>query len=242
MTNSAAAASRQAGAVAASAEEASTNVQTVAAATEELSRLDQEITRQVAQSSQNRRPGGDAEAATGPIGHRAQPVGGGAEASARSCSLINDIASQTNLLALNATIEAARAGEAGKGFAVVAGEVKTWPARRRGPPKRSRRRSRPCRNETGNAVRGDPRHCRGTIGQMNEIATAIAAAVEQQGAATQEIARNVEQAARGTGIRWARRKKRLCPPYELEIPGRAPSPGMTLTGPHSYSRSSHHGK
>ena len=113
--------------------------------------------------------------------------------------LIGDIAGQTNLLALNATIEAARAGEAGKGFAVVATEVKT-------PGRPDRQGDRGDRRPDRRASRRPPatvavaiRDIGGVIEQMSEIATAIAAAVEQQGAATREIARNVQEAARGTG-------------------------------------------
>src|ERR1700722_10015896 len=93
--------------------------------------------------------------------------------------LISDIASQTNLLALNATIEAARAGEAGSGFAGGA-QVGAMQG---------------ATTEAVQAIEGIGR----TIGAINDITSAISLAVEQQGSATQEIARNVQEAALGTG-------------------------------------------
>ncbi|MCA1972947.1 MAG: methyl-accepting chemotaxis protein, partial [Caenispirillum sp.] len=107
------------------------------------------------------------------------------------------IASQTNLLALNATIEAARAGDAGKGFAVVAGEVKNLANQTARATEDIGRQITEVQNATKSAV-GAIQGITGTIGRINEIASAIAAAVEQQGAATQEIARNVQQASSGT--------------------------------------------
>jgi len=194
MTNSAAAASRQAGAVAASAEEASTNVQTVAAATEELSASIQEITRQVAQSSQI---AGQAVTEAATTSGTVRSLSEAAQKIGEVVRLINDIASQTNLLALNATIEAARAGEAGKGFAVVASEVKGLATQTARATDEIAEQVTAMQRATQECV-GAIERIDGTIGRMNEISTSIAAAMEQQGAATQEIARNVEQAARGT--------------------------------------------
>jgi len=112
-------------------------------------------------------------------------------------SLINDIASQTNLLALNATIEAARAGDAGKGFAVVASEVKSLANQTAKATEEIEAQVASMRQVTGEAV-GSIGNISGTIGDINQIASTIAAAVEEQGASTQEIARNVQQAAAGT--------------------------------------------
>ena len=114
--------SQQATSVAAVAEQASANVQTVAAATEELSSSVSEIGRQVTQSTEI---AGQAVAEANRTNVTVQGLSAAAQKIGDVVKLISDIASQTNLLALNATIEAARAGEAGRGFAVVANEVKS---------------------------------------------------------------------------------------------------------------------
>ncbi|MDX1737144.1 MAG: methyl-accepting chemotaxis protein [Alphaproteobacteria bacterium] len=180
--------------VAGAAEEASVNVQTVAASTEELSASINEISQQVARSAQV------ASNAVEEVDRTNDMVNLLAEAADRIgevVNLINDIAEQTNLLALNATIEAARAGDAGKGFAVVANEVKS------------------LANQTANAtdeivqqitaIQGETRSTVQAIGGIGEtiksihnIATTIAAAVEEQEAATREISNSVQQAASGT--------------------------------------------
>jgi methyl-accepting chemotaxis protein len=112
-------------------------------------------------------------------------------------ALINDIASQTNLLALNATIEAARAGEAGKGFAVVASEVKSLATQTAKATEDIAGQVAGMQQATGQAV-GAIEGISGTIDTLSKIATTIASAIEEQGAATAEISRNVQQAAGGT--------------------------------------------
>ncbi|MDB5738566.1 MAG: methyl-accepting chemotaxis sensory transducer, partial [Sphingomonas bacterium] len=181
-------------AVAAASEEASTNVQSVASATEEMASSVNEISRQVQESATIASQAVDQARRTN------DRVGELAKAAARIgdvVELINTIAGQTNLLALNATIEAARAGEAGRGFAVVASEVKALAeqsAKATGEISMQISGIQAATQESVGAIReiGD------TIGRMSEISSTIASAVEEQGAATQEISRNVQQAAQGT--------------------------------------------
>ena len=181
-------------AVAAASEEASTNVQSVASATEEMSSSITEISRQVQDSA---RIASDAVKQAQRTNER---VGELAKAAARIgdvVELINTIAGQTNLLALNATIEAARAGDAGRGFAVVASEVKALAEQTAKATGEISQQIGGIQSATQESV-GAIKEIGDTIGKMSEIASTIASAVEQQGAATQEISRNVQQAAGGT--------------------------------------------
>ncbi|PAY10977.1 methyl-accepting chemotaxis protein [Bradyrhizobium sp. UFLA03-84] len=181
-------------AVASAAEETSVNVQTVSAGTEELSSSIQEISRQVVTSAEIARKAVEEASATD------STMQGLADNAARISvvvDLIQTIASQTNLLALNATIEAARAGEAGRGFAVVASEVKNLASQTAKATEEIRQQIVSMQEVTTTAVSAI-RNISSTIGEINDVTTAIAAAVEEQGAATREIARNIQHAAGGT--------------------------------------------
>ncbi|MDR3467472.1 MAG: HAMP domain-containing methyl-accepting chemotaxis protein [Xanthobacteraceae bacterium] len=180
--------------VASASEEASANVQSVASATEEMASSINEISRQVQESA---RIAGAAVTQAQKTNDRVGDLATAASRIGDVVDLINTIAGQTNLLALNATIEAARAGDAGRGFAVVASEVKALAdqtAKATGEISQQISGMQQATHESVAAIREI-----GTIiGRMSEIASTIAAAVEEQGAATQEIARNVQQAAQGT--------------------------------------------
>jgi methyl-accepting chemotaxis protein len=181
-------------AVACAAEETSVNVQTVSSGTEELSSSITEIGRQVTSSAQIARKAVEEAGATDAT---MQGLADNAGRISVVIDLIQNIASQTNLLALNATIEAARAGEAGRGFAVVASEVKSLANQTAKATDEIRAQIANMQNVTTSAV-GAIRNIGHTIGEINEVTTVIAAAVEEQGAATREIARNIQHAAGGT--------------------------------------------
>ena len=183
-----------ASAVAAAAEETSVNVQTVSSGTEELSSSIEEISRQVSNSTA---VAGKAVTEAGETNSTMQGLADCASRISTVVDLIQTIASQTNLLALNATIEAARAGESGRGFAVVASEVKNLADQTAKATDEIRSQIVTMQNVATTAV-GAIRHIGQTIGEINEVTTAIAAAVEEQGAATREIARNIQHAASGT--------------------------------------------
>jgi len=181
-------------AVASASEESSTNVQSVAGATDEMAASVSEISRQVQESN---RIANEAVAQAGKTDARISDLSHAAGRIGDVVKLITAIAEQTNLLALNATIEAARAGEAGKGFAVVAQEVKQLASQTAKATDEIRGQIAGMQTATQESVAAI-KEIGETISRIAQIATTVAAAVEEQGAATQEIARNVQQAAQGT--------------------------------------------
>lgn len=194
MTEAATQTDAQAASVETAASETSNNVQTVATAAEELTSSISEISRQVQEAAEiSSKAAVEAERTN----ERVKLLSAAAERIGDVVNLINDIASQTNLLALNATIEAARAGESGKGFAVVASEVKNLASQTAKATEEISQQISAVQEETRSTVE-DIQAIGGTIQKVQRISSGIAAAVEEQGAATNEIARNVQQAAMGT--------------------------------------------
>ncbi len=187
-------ASAQSTAVATATEEASTNVQTVAAASEELSSSISEISRQVSGSrkitEQAQVTSENATETIGRLAEMAQKVGD-------VVNLIQDIAEQTNLLALNATIEAARAGEAGKGFAVVANEVKSLATQTAKATEEISVQISGMQGATEDSVKAIG-EIRDVIDELGNMAMTIASSVDEQNGATQEISNSAQQAAAGT--------------------------------------------
>lgn len=175
--------------------EASKNVETAAVAADELSRSISEISRQLTHtSSVVGLATEEARATDGEI----VGLAAGAQKIGDVVKLIRNIAGQTNLLALNATIEAARAGEAGKGFAVVASEVKSLAVQTAKATEDIANHILAVQNSTSSAVEAI-RQIASRMHEINQYTSAVAAAVEQQNAATGEISHNVASAADGTG-------------------------------------------
>lgn len=170
------------------------DVSSVATASEQLLDSIEEISRQVVQSTNVVKEAVErvleTNAGMGRLSAAAQKVGD-------VVSLISRIAAQTNLLALNATIEAARAGEAGRGFAVVAQEVKTLATQTAKATQDITGQISEMQEATELSVQAIDK-IQKKINEVEHISTIIAAAVHEQGAATQEIARNVRSAAAGT--------------------------------------------
>ena len=191
MAASAARTGNSAESAAAASGQALANAQTVASAAEQLSASIHEIGIQVAQSStivgRAVAAGSETRASIEALNEQVGHIGAVAD-------MISEIAAKTNLLALNATIEAARAGDAGKGFAVVASEVKALANQTARSTEEIAQHIDQVRSATGVSVAAVVQ-IEQTIGEIETIARSIASAVEEQGAATAEIARNVGETA-----------------------------------------------
>jgi methyl-accepting chemotaxis protein len=194
MSSTATLTNRQAAIVAAASDQTSANVQTVASATEELASSISEIGRQVAQSTEIAARAVDNARRTG---ETARSLAEGAQKIGDVVTLIQSIAAQTNLLALNATIEAARAGDAGRGFAVVASEVKSLAGQTAKATTEISEQIAAIQSASDQTVTAI-QNVANVIAEIDQIGTAIAAAIEEQGSATKEISRSVQEAARGT--------------------------------------------
>ncbi|MBP0463054.1 HAMP domain-containing protein [Roseomonas sp. PWR1] len=184
----------RAASLSAAAQQANANVGTVAASAEEMAASIEEVARRIAEGARiASRAAEDARATDRSVTTLAQ----GAQQIGEVVRLIGEIAGQTNLLALNATIEAARAGEAGKGFAVVASEVKALAAQTARATEQIGSQIAAIQQETERAVDAI-RGISTTIAEMDGTMTQVAAASEEQAAATREIGRAVAEAAAGT--------------------------------------------
>jgi methyl-accepting chemotaxis protein len=174
------------------AQQNSSNLSAVAAATEEMTASVTEISRQVAEAA---RAAQDAVERAHATGATVRGLAESADQIGDVVRLITDIAGQTNLLALNATIEAARAGDAGKGFAVVASEVKTLASQTARATEQISAQISAIQAATGDAV-GAVQEVANAIQRVNGVAGAIAAAVEEQDAVTRDISASVQSVAK----------------------------------------------
>jgi len=186
--------SRQATNVVDAANHAAETVQRLAAASGQLDASVTEIGREARETARVAQQAAEKSASADEV---IEGMSGAALRISEIVGLINKIAGQTNLLALNATIEAARAGGAGKGFAVVAQEVKNLASQTASATEEIAAQVDRVQEETQSAVRVIEA-IRGTVRSMAVSAVTIASAVEQQGAATQDIDDNARAAAEGT--------------------------------------------
>jgi methyl-accepting chemotaxis protein len=184
----------QSNVVSAAAEQVSHNVQTVATGTEEMSASIREIAKNATDAAH---VAGQAVEVARRTNRSVTKLGESSNEIGNVIKVITSIAEQTNLLALNATIEAARAGDAGKGFAVVANEVKELAQETAKATEDIERRVQAIQSDTQSAVAAITQIAQ-IIDQINDTQTTIASAVEEQTATTNEMSRNVAEAALGS--------------------------------------------
>lgn len=177
--------------VAAAMEETSTNVNMVASAAEEMNSTISEIAQSTERASEIAR---DAVEKSENASSRMEELGKAAQSIGEVTEVITDISQQTNLLSLNATIEAARAGEAGKGFAVVANEIKELSIQTARATLDIREKIEEVQSSVNLSVE-DISEIKKVIGDVDDIVSTIAAAVEEQSSATIEITRNISEAS-----------------------------------------------
>jgi methyl-accepting chemotaxis protein len=187
-------AANQATTASAASGEVSASVNTVASGTEEMESSIREIAGNATQAANM---AAEAAAVAADTDTTVTQLGASSAEIGQVIAVITSIAEQTNLLALNATIEAARAGEAGKGFAVVANEVKELAAETSRATGDIRKRITAIQSDA-DAVTGAIARITQVIGQITSYQTTIASAVEEQTVTTNEIARNVGDAANGS--------------------------------------------
>ncbi len=183
----------QANVVSAASEQVSSNIQTVASSAEEMNASIMEIAQNANESAEVANSAVEIAKKTNEtiakLGESSSEIG-------EVIKVITSIAEQTNLLALNATIEAARAGEAGKGFAVVANEVKELANQTAKATEDISYKIQAIQSDTNSSIEAIGQ-ISGVINRVNDISTVIASAVEEQTATTNEIGRNITEAAKG---------------------------------------------
>jgi methyl-accepting chemotaxis protein len=193
MQNTANSTSEASQTVAASSEQANSNVNTVAAAMEEMSASSAEIAQQTSTASSKSKDTKDnANNASETVDNLNKLVNDIGEVVVS----IQDIAEQTNLLALNATIEAARAGDAGKGFAVVADEVKKLSTETAQKTQEINERIKQIQGATEDSVTAMG-HIINNISEIDDSISGVSVAVEEQNATTSEIVRSISEASQG---------------------------------------------
>jgi methyl-accepting chemotaxis protein len=186
--------SSRARAVEASSGDASDRVHAVASATEQLSASIREIDRQLSESARITREASEQARASEEV---IRELSGASDKIGQVVGLISDIADQTSLLALNATIEAASAGDAGRGFAVVASEVKNLSGQTAKATQEIQSQIDAIQSATVRTAE-TLRSLGTTVNDIDGIANTLSVSVQEQSAATSEIAEHIEQAARQT--------------------------------------------